>query len=389
MTQAAQRTTVQGLEDALNLNFRICSERKNLETIRALHPRIKDSHLVLDPIEMGGDGDFGFNCPSCSARTRVFDFLDLEKAETDPRYCHAAFAPLEDLEVEQQNGRHCNKTSVGARVGSTQTGIPVNEEKSSQLVSFFLKLKNDGVFDQQLITGQPLPNCPTFDEGGEEGVALNISQLTGIWIVSFGFATAGLLVTWLQPKIEARRPRTVKPVHQFDQTGHRINVLEKDDQWKDSKSIMKGSQRVFIGESRWSKAGAKLGGASSTAFDVMSKRGPGGRSKSLNLDMIDNMLSSSDDDEETPKPRLRRAISLDTAAARRRYPSEQSRNVNRRHASHLDVLEETSSEHADNATDTTTRLRSASEPHNSTRLSAAYSVGEEASGSDDGGKRFG
>jgi hypothetical protein len=252
----------------------------------------------------------------------VFDFLDTEKAATDSNYCHAAFAPLEDLEVEQRSARHCNKTAVGNRVGSTQTGIPVNENRSPELVSFFLKLKNDGVFDRELKNGQPQANCPEFDVGGEEGVALNISQLTGIWIVSFGFAFAGLLVTYLQPKVEKRRATTVKSVHQYDQTGHKINVLEKDDEWMDQKSIVKGTKRIYVGESRWGKAAAKHGGGSTmsgTGFQGLSKSGNCGK-RSLSLD-ISNSSDIEDDDTEFTPPPPRRIASFGSRPTGRSQPS--------------------------------------------------------------------
>jgi hypothetical protein len=177
--------------------------------------------------------------------------------------------------VEQQNGRHCNKTYVGVQLGGNQYGFPVNEEQSLALISFFLKLKNDGVFDANILRGQPTPNCAakSFAEDSEE--ALNISELSGIWIVSFGFAAAGLLVTWLQPKIDRRRKQVVKIVHEHDQHGNRINTLAKDDDWVDEQSIMKGNTRVYIGNSRWAKASAKIGGSStagSTAFNVMANQ---------------------------------------------------------------------------------------------------------------------
>jgi len=56
LTQQAQKTSVSSLTEALRANYRICSERKNLETVRALYPEIEDRHLVVDPFELGGDG---------------------------------------------------------------------------------------------------------------------------------------------------------------------------------------------------------------------------------------------------------------------------------------------------------------------------------------------
>ena len=56
LTQQAQKTSIASLEEALAANYRICSERKNLETVRSLYPDIEDRHLVVDPVSLGGDG---------------------------------------------------------------------------------------------------------------------------------------------------------------------------------------------------------------------------------------------------------------------------------------------------------------------------------------------
>lgn len=56
LTQQAQKSSISNLADVMSAKLRICSERKNLETIRALYPEIDDSNLVVDPIELGGDG---------------------------------------------------------------------------------------------------------------------------------------------------------------------------------------------------------------------------------------------------------------------------------------------------------------------------------------------
>lgn len=259
MTQNALAASVNSLEDALGRNFRICSERKNLETIRALYPAITDAHLVMDPVELGGDGLPGFNCPACQARVRVFDFLDAGRANSDPRYCHAAFAPAEDLERIKANGQHCNKTIVSNRLASVQTGIPINEAKSPELISFFLAMKNDGLFDRQLVLSQPLPSCPEYQSRGDEGDALNVEQLAGIWIVSGACALLGVLVTWLQPKVEKRSAQRFHPIHYYDQTGQKTNILHRDDGWKQENTIERDGKLIFVGESRWKHVGGKLG----------------------------------------------------------------------------------------------------------------------------------
>jgi len=246
LTRKVQATTIGSLEEALAAKYRICSERKNLETVLSLYPNIDKSLLAVDPV----DGKPGFNCPDCAARNRVFDFLDMKKANVDEAYCHAAFAPREDLEIMQKSSMHCNKTFIGSPVGSVQTGIPVYERVSTELISYFLMAKNEGIFDRQLIINRPVSVCPSQTQG-EEGDALDIPQLSGIWIVSFGFASIGLIVTFLTPKIEKARKKKVQYVFQYDQHGIRINVLEKDDSWIDKHTVMKGDKRIFVGDSRW------------------------------------------------------------------------------------------------------------------------------------------
>jgi hypothetical protein len=191
---------VSSLEDAIKKNYRFCSERKNLEAVRAQYPRINDVNLVSDPRQLGGDNAPGFNCAACSSRVRVFDFLDVKKAVSNKKYCHAAFAPMEDLEIEQKVGRHCNKTTAGRKLASVQTGIPVTERRSSALIAFFLMLKNNAIFDRALRTNQPKPSCPRSREKGDKSIALNLTKLTGIWIVSFSFAFAGLVATFTRWK---------------------------------------------------------------------------------------------------------------------------------------------------------------------------------------------
>lgn len=227
--------------------------------MRALYPQISDTNLVVDPVELGGDGLPGLNCPGCGARSRVFDFLDKNRASKDPRYCHAAFAPSEDLEVLQEKGFHCNKTMVGTRLGSIQTGIPINEAKSAELISFFLAMKNDGVFDREVIRQEPQANCPSYQRVEEEGEALNVRQLSGIWIVSGCFAMAGILVRWLQPKIDKRRKKRFRPVHYYDQMGNKTNILKKDDDnWVKENTIEENGKLIFVGDSRWERMGEKL-----------------------------------------------------------------------------------------------------------------------------------
>jgi hypothetical protein len=247
LTQVVVQETVKDIEEAVSKNWKICSERKSMEIVRSLYKNISDSTFVVDPPELDGDGKPGFNCPNCASRKRVFEFLDPTKADNgDPRYCHAAIAPLEDLEVEKQNGAFCDLSAVGDVVGQVQTGMPVYEGVSAELISLLLKLKNDGVYDKELLAARPESQCPVVERG--EGSALSIQQLTGIWVVSFGFAFAGLVVTFLMPRIERMRKKHIQSVIGYDQTGQRINMLERGDSWIHNKTVMKDEKRIFVGD---------------------------------------------------------------------------------------------------------------------------------------------
>ena len=241
------------IEEVVAKGWKICSERKTMEIVRSLYTNISDATFVVDPPSLDGDGKPGFICTKCEPRKRVFDFLDPVKADKDPLYCHAAIAPLEDLEVFHQNSEYCALSPVGDVVGQVQTGMPVFEGISAEFISLLLKLKNDGVYDKELTAARPESQCPVVARG--EGSALTIQQLTGIWVVSFGIAFVGILVTFFMPRIERIRKKHVHPVMGYDQTGQSINMLENGDSWIHNKTIMMGEKKIFVGDD--SKLGSR------------------------------------------------------------------------------------------------------------------------------------
>ena len=234
LTQNVQASSIDSFEDAVRAGYRICSERKNMETIMNVYPNLDPKIFVVDPIRMGGDGLPGFSCENCASRMRVFDFMDPVLANSgDRRYCHAAIAPIEDMDVMHAASLHCNKTTIGQPIQMIQTGMPIFETVSPQLISFFLKLKNDGLYDAALASNKPENQCPIHN-GGTEGSALGLAQLSGIWVVSFAFAAAGLVATciqhWHSKKLASKHLR-IKQVHKRDQKGGRIDALGIEDSW--------------------------------------------------------------------------------------------------------------------------------------------------------------
>ena len=252
LSQQPKVFTVSTLSEATKLGLKICVERKNLNIVRLLNPDVPDSVFVNDPLYLGGDGLPGFSCANCSSRTRVFEMIRFpaEVAKNDS-YCNVAIAPLEDLQGEHQQGSYCNiDASNGGIVGQVQTGIPVYEGVSEELISLFLKLKNDGVYDKEVLAAKPDSQCPVVVRG--EGSPLSVSQLTGIWVVSFGFAMLGLMVTFLTPVVRRYRKTNIQPVIGYDQSGNRINLLEHDDeQFLNDKTFTADNGKIFVsGSSR-------------------------------------------------------------------------------------------------------------------------------------------
>ena len=84
------------------------------------------SRFVTDPIDLGGDGQPGFNCAKCSSLQRVIEFINPVKADIDDNYCHAGIAAVDDLEVFQSHGQHCDKILVdrkSTRLNSSHPSI--------------------------------------------------------------------------------------------------------------------------------------------------------------------------------------------------------------------------------------------------------------------------
>jgi Ligand-gated ion channel len=231
LTQNPQITAVTDLNGALRNGYRFCTERQNVQFVTSLYHEITPSMFVVDPIAQGGDGLAGFACPTCLQRTRTFDMLDPYRAQHDDRYCHAAIARMEDLQVLQSTAKHCNKTAVGQPLRSIPLGFPVYEKVRPALSAFVSILRNEGLYDKAMIAYQPRIRCSEYLQN--EGSALGVSQLSGIWVISFGFAALGLLYAfseWAYRKIY-KLNYTVEPIHKRDQKGVRMESFLKEPSW--------------------------------------------------------------------------------------------------------------------------------------------------------------
>jgi hypothetical protein len=189
LTQDAQKTSIDSIEAAVMTGYNFCAERKLADTIIGIYG-IDPNRFVPDPVELGGDGKPGFNCPDCDARERTMEMM--RRTHNDPSmYCNAAIAKIEDLQVMHRHGNHCDKTKIGESLGQQMIGIPIFDDHAASLNALLHKLKDDGVMAKTLLAGTPESQCPVT---ADEGSSLNPQQLTGIWVITFGFAIFGLLV---------------------------------------------------------------------------------------------------------------------------------------------------------------------------------------------------
>jgi Ligand-gated ion channel len=213
---------------------RICALRNVMEEIIEVYD-IPPSVFVVDPISEGGDGKPGFACPKCNSRQRVLDFLDPELAaaegpSSNAMYCHTAITYEDDIQKLQEDGIHCNKTMVGQTLYDQFWGLPVFSDISRELTTLLLQLKVKNVFNNLLKKSTPTNNCRGVQVTvADETSALNITQLTGIWLVSFGLSVLSLFVTCVNPMIQKRllrrMGRSVHPLNAIDQYGQRIHCL--------------------------------------------------------------------------------------------------------------------------------------------------------------------
>ena len=184
---------VSTLQDILDGKLRICATREVYEVVKSQND-VADFLFAVDPPDLGGDGKPGFHCRNCQKRIRVFDYLDPTKAQHDSRYCHVGLALEQDLLAVQSRNCHCNKTIVGSTFGSVALGIPVFDRISKKLLAVLQELKNEGLWLQLNTREDETPSCEMRDANTEQ-FALRIPELSGIWVVSFGFAAMGLVVS--------------------------------------------------------------------------------------------------------------------------------------------------------------------------------------------------
>jgi hypothetical protein len=212
LTDRALQGDVTSVSRALQQSYRFCAERQVMEIFLKSNSHLDDSIFALDPPELGGDNRPGFS----NRKESLFDRVDEKSAETDPTYCHAAIAFLQDLEVEQGEGRHCNKTAVGLPLGNFTMGIPTYAGKHVALSALFAKTINLNILANDVLRLRPEKKCDAV-EGQIRGETkpLSFEQLNGIWCITFFFAILSLVVECFKPwrpiKIRGKRKESSKP----------------------------------------------------------------------------------------------------------------------------------------------------------------------------------
>jgi hypothetical protein len=234
LTKRRKTTAVASIDEAVKASLKVCADRSIVDLISGLYD-ISDHFFVKDPVDEGGDGKPGFACPNCNPRKRSFDFIDPSRTKKkeeiyDERYCDFAIAALEDLEAFQAESVHCDKTAVGKPVAQPLVGMPIFEQRTAEILPLLLEIRNSGFIDSTFNKERPKKLCRDFEvKTGGETASLDMTQLTGIWFITFGLSIFSFLVTWAHRCRERRKKKHVMPIMGRDQMGEKINLLERGD----------------------------------------------------------------------------------------------------------------------------------------------------------------
>jgi len=185
---------VDSLENVMIKKYNICTLRLTAEHLIVANPELKD-FILLDP----NDKEHGF-------KTNIgTDIIDLMKEFVPPDegdiHCQVAVIAQEDIVGLQGSKKHCNKTIAGQSVATMRTGFPINPQIHSKLAPLLNNVMNDGIYDREISSRAPSNGCP--DTGsGDVSFHMKISHLSGIFMVTFGFAFVALIVHQYEGRLE-------------------------------------------------------------------------------------------------------------------------------------------------------------------------------------------
>jgi hypothetical protein len=264
LTDRATQGDVKTIIGALRENYRFCADRSTMQLMMKSYPRLLPAtQFVNDP----KDGMPGF----VDNRTLTLDNLDVDRANSNASYCHAAMMVKQDLEYEQGQGRHCDKTIVGNSLAIQVSGMPLSARYSRNLKALFSKMINLNTLELEVRQGRPDPDCSAVESQirGEEK-SLSIEQLAGVWFVTFGFAVLGLAMHYFKPwariKVPTRKERKKKKADKKRMEKEEKKKRKKEKEREEEQSIgvddltaISGASPMIPQAISWKSGGAEDG----------------------------------------------------------------------------------------------------------------------------------
>lgn len=175
---------VVSLEDAYAQGYRVCGERASIHLLNTTYP-ILNELMLANP----SDGLAGFK-----SRSSVLDAMkDMVLPEEREMHCEAAIVLKEDIMAMQAEGLHCNKTMIGGSIGIRSFALPISPQYFESVWAIFQDQYNQGVFDNAARRAIPIKECPDLNKKGSS-VTLSMDQMIGVWLGTFAFAVAGIMM---------------------------------------------------------------------------------------------------------------------------------------------------------------------------------------------------
>jgi hypothetical protein len=265
LTQRVNKKEIASLDDAISAGYRICATRKMYEvvkgplylfialdfygtfsllclahshmltlasnhSIREAVYNVPSKAFAVDPIELGGDGLPGFDCPNCAISTRGIEYLDPIKAETDDQYCHGALSFPEGLDAFHTIGEYCHLKFVGESLALVPDGLPVFDGVANALSTHFQHRLNVGDWAILRNDAKPPSACPLPKfRSSLQDASMNPADLAGIWSVSFLFVLVSFVLALGLQSWKRRTKMLVHQVHGYDQKGEPYDRITESD----------------------------------------------------------------------------------------------------------------------------------------------------------------
>ena len=245
LTTTIAATPVASFNDALSNGYRFCVTRQRYNLVLSHFPFVPPTAFVVDP----NDGLPGFSnaLGGSNASQVVFDRISVVNANLEDtnnvphlqqRYCHAGLTLSDELLLQHSKLNLCGLVSVGPAVVPDTHGFPVFSAKSVPIIAWLLQEKNTGLLGNILSNAQPTSQCGVL---AQPATALDISQLTGVWIVCFGLCLLGVLHTvivtpiYLHMKRRNPKSRNIDHIYKYDQHGVYIRTYDDTEENADIK----------------------------------------------------------------------------------------------------------------------------------------------------------